>query len=96
MDTPSHSYFFSKTAPYQVSASSSYEPVLVGPANARLNSERGGGAWCPKSLIDKDSDNPEFLEIDLVKDHVIRNTVRISSDVHHLTSYRLGPEDLNL
>ena len=34
----------------QLSASSSYQPGLVGPANARLNTERGGGAWCPKGF----------------------------------------------
>lgn len=57
----------------QISATSSYEPNLVGPANARVHSERGGGAWCPKPLIDDGNENPEFLEIDLLQDHVIRN-----------------------
>ena len=61
----------------QMSGSSSYEVVLVGPANARLNTERGGGAWCPKSMIDKDSENPEYLEIDLLNDHVIRNILSL-------------------
>jgi len=56
----------------QLTASSSYQPSLVGPANARLNTERGGGAWCPKSLIDNTAqETEEYLEIDLVQDHVI-------------------------
>ena len=53
----------------QLSATSSYEPNSVGPSVGRLNSERGGGAWCPKSLV-KDQ-LQEFLEIDLADEHAV-------------------------
>ena len=31
-----------------LSASSSYDPLNVGPAQARLNHDEAGGAWCPE------------------------------------------------
>ena len=33
------------------SASSSYDPLNVGPAQARLNHDEAGGAWCPEHPV---------------------------------------------
>jgi len=59
----------------QIRASSSYSPESVGPSAGRLNSEKGGGAWCPKNLITENMDTQEFLEIDLEYNHVITAVV---------------------
>jgi len=48
----------------QITASSSYQETLVGPEQARLNSEESGGAWCPRRIIDLDHTLQEYLEID--------------------------------
>ncbi|KAK3589844.1 hypothetical protein CHS0354_015861 [Potamilus streckersoni] len=45
-----------------ITASSSHDEKTVGPQNARIRTELYGGAWCPKSAINKDS--YEFLQID--------------------------------
>ena len=37
----------------------------------RLNSEAGGGAWCPQSMIGRQDKRKEYLEIDLLVDHAI-------------------------
>merc|ERR1711971_218910 len=58
-----------------IRASSSYSPESVGPSAGRLNSEKGGGAWCPKNLITENTDTQEFLEIDLEFNHVITAVV---------------------
>ena len=58
----------------QLSSSSSYEPNLTGASNARLHTERGGGAWCPRTLIDNSKEEQEYLEIDLGDDYLIRET----------------------
>ncbi|XP_054273935.1 discoidin domain-containing receptor 2-like isoform X2 [Macrosteles quadrilineatus] len=52
-----------------ISASSSYEVKSVGPQNARIRQELNGGAWCPKAQIS--STIREYLEVDLVKNHLI-------------------------
>ena len=44
---------------------------------SRLNTEAGGGAWCPKSQIDNAVDGAEYLEIDLLSDHIVRNVNHI-------------------
>eukprot|EP00094_Tigriopus_californicus_P003760 TCALIF_03618-PA protein Name:"Similar to DDR2 Discoidin domain-containing receptor 2 (Homo sapiens)" AED:0.23 eAED:0.23 QI:0/0.5/0/0.66/1/1/3/0/434 len=54
---------------HQIQASSSHESSSVGPNHGRLNSEVGGGAWCPKYLVHNRSE--QFLEIDLEKPHRI-------------------------
>merc|ERR1711971_245488 len=59
----------------QIRASSSYSPESVGPSAGRLNSEKGGGAWCPKNLITENMETQEFLEIDLEYNHVITAVV---------------------
>ncbi|KAL3871570.1 hypothetical protein ACJMK2_039561 [Sinanodonta woodiana] len=46
-----------------ITASSSHDEKTVGPQNARIRTELYGGAWCPKSAINKDS--YEFLQVDL-------------------------------
>ena len=46
---------------------------------SRLNTEAGGGAWCPKSQIDNAVDGAEYLEIDLLSDHIIRNVNHIKT-----------------
>ena len=56
-------------------ASSSYSLSSVGPSSARLNSEKGGGAWCPKNIITEKMDKQEFLEIDLKYNHIITSVV---------------------
>ena len=57
----------------QLSASSSYEINSVGPLQARLNNNKGGGAWCPKSFISENS--LEFLEIDLGEEYLLQGVV---------------------
>ena len=57
----------------QLSASSSYEINSVGPLQARLNNNKGGGAWCPKSFISETS--LEFLEIDLGEEYSLHGVV---------------------
>lgn len=47
----------------RISASSSHSPATVGADQARLNLDTGGGAWCPKGVID--SSSAEFLQVDL-------------------------------
>jgi len=59
----------------QIRASSSYSPESVGPSAGRLNSEKGGGAWCPKRQITKNMKKQEFLEINLHSNHVITAVV---------------------
>lgn len=46
-----------------ISASSSFDEKNVGPLNARIRTERNGGAWCPKTQIAREV--YEFLEVDL-------------------------------
>lgn len=52
-----------------INATSSFDRENVGPALARLKSERHGGAWCPKNQITKEA--REWLEIDLHTIHLI-------------------------
>ena len=59
----------------QLSASSSYEINSVGPYQARLNNNKGGGAWCPKSFISEATGTDEFLEIDLGEEYRIGGVV---------------------
>lgn len=54
---------------HQIQASSSHESSSVGPNHGRLNSEVGGGAWCPKYLVHNRSD--QFIEIDFESPHII-------------------------
>jgi len=46
-------------------ASSSFSSATVGAENGRVGSERGGGAWCPASLVEEES--KEWLEVELSK-----------------------------
>ena len=55
----------------QLSASSSFSPLSVGADNARLGTERGGGAWCPASLVSEMTGVQEWLQIDLVREQVV-------------------------
>ncbi|CAE1141701.1 DDR2 [Acanthosepion pharaonis] len=50
-------------------ASSSYDKGTVGPKNARIRTEKNGGAWCPKNVITKDT--YEYLQINLGELYVI-------------------------
>ncbi|XP_050524252.1 discoidin domain-containing receptor tyrosine kinase B-like [Daktulosphaira vitifoliae] len=50
-----------------LSASSSFEIGNVGPQNARVRTEREGGAWCPKEPVTREP--TEWLEVNL---HVVR------------------------
>ncbi|KAL3871566.1 hypothetical protein ACJMK2_039557 [Sinanodonta woodiana] len=52
-----------------ITASSSYEDSSVGPKNARIRTEKNGGAWCPKPVIARDT--YEYLQIDLYQLTVI-------------------------
>lgn len=47
-------------------ASSSFSSATVGAENGRLGWERGGGAWCPATLVAEESS--EWIEIDLGKE----------------------------
>lgn len=51
-----------------ITASSSYV-TNVGPRNGRLRKETAGGAWCPKSQIEKGV--REWLQVDLQSAHVV-------------------------
>ncbi|XP_011642060.1 discoidin domain-containing receptor 2-like isoform X1 [Pogonomyrmex barbatus] len=51
-----------------ITASSSYV-TNVGPRNGRLRKETAGGAWCPKSQIEKGV--REWLQVDLQGAHVV-------------------------
>jgi len=68
----------------QLSASSSYQPSLVGPSKARLHSELGGGAWCPRSAVSVESDSQEWLEVDLESDHLITGLITQGRFAHGL------------
>ena len=48
----------------QVTASSEFTSA-VGPAMARLGSEEGGGAWCPRGMVSRDEEERQWLEVDL-------------------------------
>ncbi|XP_050425447.1 discoidin domain-containing receptor 2-like [Adelges cooleyi] len=50
-----------------LSASSSFEIGNVGPQNARVRTEREGGAWCPKEPVTREP--KEWLEVNL---HAVR------------------------
>ena len=41
----------------------------------RLHQEEGGGAWCPRKMIDMEHLLQEFLEVDLLSQHVITSVV---------------------
>ncbi|VDM98077.1 unnamed protein product [Thelazia callipaeda] len=53
----------------QLTASSSFDVISVGPQNARIRKELASGAWCPKPQIKEGS--YEFLEVDFKEVHVI-------------------------
>jgi len=50
---------------------SSFYQYSVGPHQANLRNQDGGGAWCPQSLIMKNSDTEEFLELVLEAEFLI-------------------------
>ena len=56
----------------QVMASSEFTSA-VGPAMARLGSEAGGGAWCPRGMVSRDEEQRQWLEIN------IGNRVRVTA-----------------
>ena len=39
--------------------------MMTAARQARLNSESGGGAWCPRKMIDLDHKLEEWLEVRL-------------------------------
>jgi discoidin domain receptor family protein 2 len=41
----------------------------------RLHSDSSGGAWCPAKPVSRDSENTEYLEVDLGSMHVISKTL---------------------
>ena len=53
----------------QLSSSSSFNEITLGPASSRIRTERNGGAWCPKHQIT--SNVYEYLQINLNSLHVI-------------------------
>ncbi|KAI1716301.1 protein tyrosine kinase domain-containing protein [Ditylenchus destructor] len=53
----------------QISASSSFDLISVGPQNSRIRTELFSGAWCPKQQIRNSS--YEFLQVDLERNTVI-------------------------
>ena len=54
-----------------LSASSSFSANTVGARNGRLGTERGGGAWCPASLVSEETGMEEWLQIDLGREQVV-------------------------
>lgn len=53
-----------------ISASSSYDPLNVGPQHARLHNEEHGGAWCPLQPVSPEKSD-QWLGMNLTTDHVI-------------------------
>jgi len=68
----------------QLTASSSYQPSLVGPSKARLNSEMGGGAWCPRSPVSGLTETPEWIQVDLGAEHIITGLITQGRFAHGL------------
>ncbi|XP_051161939.1 discoidin domain-containing receptor tyrosine kinase B [Leptopilina boulardi] len=54
-----------------ITASSMYDPSL-GPKHARLRQDRGGGAWCPRTMVT--SEGKEFLEVNLHNPRIITSS----------------------
>uniref|UniRef100_A0A915D6X7 receptor protein-tyrosine kinase n=1 Tax=Ditylenchus dipsaci TaxID=166011 RepID=A0A915D6X7_9BILA len=52
-----------------ITASSSFDQQSTGPANARIRSEIGSGAWCPASQINASSQ--EWIQVELASESVI-------------------------
>ena len=59
----------------QLRASSSFSATTVGAMNGRLGTERGGGAWCPASLVSEETGMEEWLEIDLGREQVVTGVI---------------------
>ncbi|XP_050301157.1 discoidin domain-containing receptor 2-like [Anthonomus grandis grandis] len=57
---------------HDVTASSSFDPLNVGPQHGRIRTELNGGAWCPQSPATQDT--KEWIEIDLHSVHLITGT----------------------
>jgi discoidin domain receptor family protein 2 len=53
----------------QITSSSSYNDLTLGPTSSRIRTEKNGGAWCPKQQIT--SNIYEYLQINLKSLHVI-------------------------
>lgn len=53
----------------QITSSSSYNEITLGPSSSRIRTEKNGGAWCPKQQIN--SNVYEYLQINLKTLHVI-------------------------
>jgi len=68
----------------QLTASSSYQPSLVGPSKARLHSELGGGAWCPRSPVSGLTETPEWIQVDLGAEHIITGLITQGRFAHGL------------
>ena len=59
-----------------LSASSSYDPLNVGPQHARLGQDTGGGAWCPRDPVGPDPDtHHQWLGVNLTSPHVISSVL---------------------
>ena len=59
-----------------LSASSSYDPLNVGPQHARLGQDTAGGAWCPKHPIGPELENhQEWFGANLTMPHVISSVL---------------------
>ena len=59
---------------YTLQASSSYQDI-VGPQHGRLRNQAGGGAWCPKSLIEKTLESEEYIEVVLEGEYTIHSVI---------------------
>ena len=69
-----------------ISASSSYDPVNVGPRHARLGQDVGGGAWCPQHPVGPDQGHArDWLGVNMTQPHVIRS---IMTQGRWVTNYR--------
>ncbi len=44
--------------------------VMHTTGHARLHIERGGGAWCPMQAVSSRQDTHQFLQIDLITEHL--------------------------
>ncbi|XP_064094014.1 discoidin domain-containing receptor 2-like [Macrobrachium nipponense] len=58
--------------PDEAITASSVHDHIVGPHNARVRTDREGGAWCPKGQLNETS--REYLEVDLGGVHVVTET----------------------
>ena len=70
--------------------------MMTAARQARLNSESGGGAWCPRQMIDLDHKLEEWLEVRLCSVFLSEHAILIQKGfkciylLNCLSTYYLG------